>query len=272
MAGAVRSCHNAANMAHHENMTLHELDSYFRELLRIDEFARDDRSQNGVQIGRSGESVARLAFAVDASLETARRAADWGADVLVVHHGLLWGTSLPITGVHYGRIKEFLHHDLALYAIHLPLDEHEELGNNAVMAEKLGLVQRAPFGEHHGKCIGWKGALPEPQTVEQVSHRLFGPGGDLLGVLPFGPELVSSVGIVSGGAPWDVLQAIDQQLDLFITGEASHSVYHHCLEAGINVLCGGHYQTEVWGVQALARRCANDLKLETTFIDLPTGL
>ena len=150
MAGAVRSCHNAADM------NLNELDSYFRELLRIDEFARDDSSQNGVQIGRSGESVARLAFAVDASLETARRAADWGADVLVVHHGLFWGTSLPITGVHYGRIKEFLHHDLALYAIHLPLDEHEELGNNAVMAEKLGLVERAPFGEHHGKCIGGK--------------------------------------------------------------------------------------------------------------------
>ncbi len=272
MAGAVCSCNNAADMTHHENVTLHDLDLYFREVLQIDEFARDDSSQNGIQIERSDQSVARLAFAVDASLETARRAADWGADVLVVHHGLFWSKSLPITGVHYGRIKEFLHHDLALYAIHLPLDQHDVVGNNAVMAERLGLIQLAPFGEHHGKCIGWKGALPEPQTLEQVNHRLFGPGGDLLGTLPFGPERVSSVGIVSGGAPLDVLQAIEQRLDLFITGEATHSIYHHCLEAGINVLFGGHYQTEVWGVQALSKRCAIDLKLETTFIDLPTGL
>ncbi len=262
----MRTCNNAADM------NLNELDSYFRELLRIDEFARDDSSQNGVQIERNTGSVTRLAFAVDASLETARRASDWGASVLVVHHGLLWGKSLPITGVHFGRIKEFLLRDLALYAIHLPLDQHEELGNNAVMAARLGLVQRMPFGEHHGKCVGWKGVLPEPQTLEQVHHRLFGPGGDLLGTLPFGPERISSVGIVSGGAPWDVLQAIDQQLDLFITGESTHEIYHHCLEAGINVLFGGHYQTEVWGVQALGKRCANDLKLETTFIDLPTGL
>jgi len=253
-------------------MNVRELDAYFRDLLLIDDFSRDDTSQNGVQIDRSEQSVNRLAFAVDASLEAVRRAADWGADVLVVHHGLLWGKSLTITGVHYGRIKEFLDHDIALYAIHLPLDQHDQLGNNAVMAERLGLTEKVPFGEHHGKCIGWRGALPEPWTLEHVSHRLFGPGGDLLGTLPFGPERISSVGIVSGGAPWDVLQAIDQHLDLFITGDASHSIYHHCLEAGINVLFGGHYQTEVWGVQALSKRCAADLKLETTFIDLPTGL
>jgi len=131
MAGAVCSCNNAGDM------TLHELDSYYRDLLQIDEFARDDSSQNGVQIDRSDQSVNRLAFAVDASLETVRRAADWGADVLVVHHGLLWGRSLTITGVHYGRIKEFLDHDIALYAIHLPLDQHDQVGNNAVMAERL---------------------------------------------------------------------------------------------------------------------------------------
>jgi dinuclear metal center YbgI/SA1388 family protein len=253
-------------------VTLNELDVYLRNLLRIDEFAADDVSQNGIQIERADKSVSHVAFTVDASLETARRAAECGAQVLVVHHGLFWSKSLLITGVHYGRIKEFLDRDLALYAVHLPLDQHETLGNNAVMADRLGLTDVAPFGEYHGKCIGWKGALPEDQTLEQINHRLFGPGTDVLGILPFGPEKVSTVGIVSGGAPWDVLQAIDQQLDLFITGDASHSIYHHCLEAGINVLFGGHYQTEVWGVQALRLRTAADLNLETTFIDLPTGL
>ena len=253
-------------------MTLNELDTYFRELLSIDSFASDDSSQNGIQIERPGESVSRVAFAVDASLEAARRAAEWGADVLFVHHGLFWSQSLPITGVHYGRIREFLARDLALYAVHLPLDQHAELGNNAVMARRLHLSDLAPFGEHHGKYIGWSGRLPEVRSVEKIVHTLFGPAADTLGILPFGPQQISTVGIVSGGAPWDVLEAIDQHLDLFITGDASHTIYHHCLEAGINVLFGGHYQTEVWGVQALCQKLATDQKLETTFIDLPTGL
>jgi len=252
-------------------VTIKELDRYLRELLRIDDFARDDASQNGIQIENSGRPVNRVAFAVDASLETARRAAEWGAEALLVHHGLFWGRSLVLTGVHYHRIREFIQRDLALYAVHLPLDQHEEVGNNAVMARRLGLSNLEPFGEHHGTCIGWKGTMSEPVTLDRIRQTLLGPGATP-GMLPFGPERVTSVGIVSGGAPWDVLQAIDQDLDLFITGEPSHSIYHHCLEAGINVLFGGHYQTEVWGVQALGQRVAEDLNLETTFIDLPTGL
>jgi dinuclear metal center YbgI/SA1388 family protein len=253
-------------------MNLSELDSYFRELLGIDEFAREDSSQNGIQIACSEKPVKRIAFAVDAALETVKRAAEWNADVLFVHHGLLWGKSLALTGVHYGRVKTFLENDIALYAVHLPLDQHEELGNNAVMVKKLGLDDPEPFGEYHGKLIGWKGRLPEPATVEQVGRTLFGAGADMLGTLPFGPERVETVGIISGGAPWDVLQAIDQDLDLYITGDASHSVYHHCLEGGINVLFAGHYQTEVWGVMAVADHCRANLDVETCFIDLPTGL
>lgn len=253
-------------------MTLPEIDRYFRSLVRINEFAATDASQNGVQIERTDGEVEKVAFTVDASMESVARAAAWGAHMLVVHHGLLWGTSLPLTGVHYRRIREFIARDIALYGIHLPLDEHEELGNNAVMASRLGLDDREPFGEHHGRCIGWKGRLSDPMTLEQVQHRLFGPADPILGSLPFGPERNTTVAIVSGGAPWDVLQAIDQGVDCFVTGDASHSIYHHCLEAGINVLFAGHYQTEVWGVQALSVRCAHDLDLETRFIDLPTGL
>jgi dinuclear metal center YbgI/SA1388 family protein len=253
-------------------MTLLEFDRYLNDLFRIDEFANTDGSQNGIQIGRRSGAVHRVAFAVDACLETAKRAAAWNADVLVVHHGLLWGTSLPLTGVHFDRIAEFVGNDLALYAIHLPLDLHVELGNNAVLAGRLGLEELEPFGEHRGVSIGWKGRLPETRTVEQIRQTLFGASADIAGILPFGPEDVATVGIVSGGAPWDVLQAIDQNLDLFVTGEAAHSVYHHCLEAGINVLFGGHYQTETWGVRALGARCSEALGLETTFIDLPTGL
>jgi putative NIF3 family GTP cyclohydrolase 1 type 2 len=109
-------------------------------------------------------------------------------------------------------------------------------------------------------------------TSERVARALFGTTDDLLGLLPFGPEQNRSVGIISGGAPRDVVQAIDEGLDLFITGDASHTVYHNCLESGISVMFGGHYRTETWGVQAVARHLSDDLGLETTFIDVPTGL
>ena len=259
-------------LAYGETMDLRELDEYLRNLFRVNEYASIDSSWNGIQIECGRKQIGRVATAVDAAAETAARAARWGADILFVHHGLFWGSCLPVTGVHYRRIREFLQNDMALYAVHLPLDAHERFGNNAVMAEKLGLTGRRPFGDYHGLTIGWAGDLPEPMTTEEVARTLFGTTDDLLGVLPFGPERNRSIGIVSGGAPKEVEQAIESGLDLYITGDASHTVYHHCLEAGINVLFGGHYRTETWGVESVARHLADALELETTFLDLPTGL
>ncbi len=253
-------------------MKLRDLDAYLRNLLRIDDFAGTDSSWNGIQIECSDKDVARLAVAVDAAAESAARAALWGADLLFVHHGLFWGTATAVTGVHYRRLKEFLDHDMALYAAHLPLDAHEQLGNNAQMADRLELTDRRPFGEYKGITIGWAGSLPQPMTTDEVAQTLFGTTDDLLGVLPFGPERSESVGIISGGAPHEVEQAIDTGLDLYITGDASHTIYHHCLEAGINVMFAGHYMTETWGVRAVAGRLKEELGLETTFVDLPTGL
>lgn len=253
-------------------MKLCDLDAYLRSLLLIDDFARTDSSWNGVQIACSDKDVARVAVAVDAAAESVARAAQWGADMLLVHHGLFWGTGKPVTGVHYRRLKEFLDKDMALYAAHLPLDAHEQLGNNAQMADRLELTDRRPFGEYKGITIGCAGTLPQPMTTDEVAQALFGTTDDLLGVLPFGPERNGSVGIVSGGAPHEVEQAIDTGLDLYITGDASHTIYHHCLEAGINVMFAGHYRTETWGVMAVAGRMEEELGVETTFVDLPTGL
>ena len=253
-------------------MDLRDLDEHLRTLLRLDEYASVDSSWNGIQIECRRKEINRVAVAVDAAAETAARAARWGADLLFVHHGLFWGAGLPVTGVHYRRIREFLQNDVALYAAHLPLDAHERLGNNAVMAERLGLTALRPFGDYHGKTIGWAGELPEAMATEDVARALFGTTEDLLGLLPFGPQRNRSVGIVSGGAPREVEQAIECGLDLYITGDASHTVYHHCLEAGINVLFGGHYRTETWGVESVARHLTDELGLETTFLDLPTGL
>lgn len=253
-------------------MTLEELDAYFHEILPIDEFAGIDSSRNGLQVSRQSRKVARVAFAVDAALQVFDEARAWGADLLFVHHGLFWGREEVLRGPHYQRIHTLIQNDLALYAVHLPLDAHLSLGNNARMAAVLGLVEVEPFGLVRNVPIGVSGRLAHPLSLEEVQERLFGPAFSPLAILPFGTPRVESVGIISGGAPLEVEQAISQGLDLYITGDANHVAYHRCRESGINAIFAGHYATETWGVRAVAEKLAVDTGIETTFLDLPTGL
>lgn len=254
------------------SMTLVEFDRYIRTILPMDEFSRIDSSRNGLQVERRGKTIERVAFAVDAAQEVFEAAAAWSADMLFVHHGLFWGREEVLTGPHYRRIAYLLQHDLGLYAVHLPLDAHLSLGNNAGMAEALGLVDVEPFGLVKGTPIGVAGRFRQPAEINTVVDTLFGNRYRPLSVLPFGPKQIRTVGLISGGAPLEVDQAIDQGLDLYISGDANHIAYHRCREAGINAIFGGHYATEVWGVQRVAARLNEDTGLETTFLDIPTGM
>jgi len=253
-------------------MTVQELDNYFRSILPIADFANSDVSLNGIQVGDLEGKVGRIAFAVDACMGTFRMAEKWGADMLFVHHGLFWGKPIAVTGPHYERISFLLEHGISLYAAHLPLDMHKELGNNAALAQKLGLKELKEFGEYHGMTIGWQGNLPKPLTMEEALAKVEIPKENALSILPFGPEKIKRVGVISGGAAKELVQALAVGLDLYITGDASHEMYHQALEGRINVIAGGHYNTEVWGVKYLSEKCAGDTGLETEFIDNPTGL
>jgi dinuclear metal center YbgI/SA1388 family protein len=253
-------------------MHLKDFDTLIREVLDLDEFSGTDVALNGLQVANDKQSVEKAAFAVDACLESIRRAAEWGADLLFVHHGLFWGRPLAVTGGHYRRLRALIQADLALYAVHLPLDMHPQLGNNAGLARRIGLQQLEPFGEYRGMKIGFKGSLPEAMSLEQVVRACCGSNEQAINVLPFGPESVSTVGVVSGGAADEAYQAIDEKLDLFITGDASHTIYHHCLEGGINVIFGGHYLTETYGVTLLSEKLRSESNLQTRFFDIPTGL
>lgn len=253
-------------------MLLDDLDGYFKQLMNINDLASVDNSLNGIQVGRTEKDIQRVAFAVDACAETFRRAVEKKADLLFVHHGLFWGESIKIIGSHYNRLKYLLENDLGLYASHLPLDMHPEFGNNAVMAAALDLHEIEPFGVYKGIPIGYKGILPREMRIEEVLTILSLDQASCAAVLPFGIKENRSVGIVSGGATREISQAIEQSLDLYITGEASHQIYHLCLEEGINVVAGGHYQTETWGVIKLAERLQQDTRLETFFLDVPSGL
>ena len=253
-------------------LTSAKLDSFFRGFLDIDGFAESDNSLNGLQVDNDGGEIGKIAFGVDASMETFERAAASGAGMLFVHHGLFWGAPLRVTGNHRRRVKFLLDHNICLYAVHLPLDQHPQMGNNAALAALLGLENLAPFGSYHGRKVGYKGTFSQPMTTEQAARKIAFVDRPPLGVYPFGKEENVTCAIVSGGAANEARQAIDEGHDLYVTGEMSHSVYHDCLEGKLNMIAGGHYSTEVWGARAVMRHCAEELHIDTEFIDVPTGL
>lgn len=248
------------------------LDIFFRQTLDIDGFASADRSMNGLQVDNDGSAVRKIAFAVDACMESFERAAAAGAGMLFVHHGLFWGTPPRVSGNYRRRIQFLLDNNISLYAAHLPLDQHPALGNNAALAELLGLQNTEPFGLYNGKLIGVRGTFPAPVAIDEAAEKIAFAGRPPAGLYPFGKRHNSSCAVISGGAAREALQAIEAGIDLYVTGEASHEVYHQCLEGKLNMIAGGHYATEVWGVRAVMRYCAEALHIDTEFIDIPTGL
>jgi dinuclear metal center YbgI/SA1388 family protein len=253
-------------------MDLPDFDRWCRSFLEIEALSRIDDSLNGVQVGRSKGGIELVAFAVDACAESIRRAAAAGAQALFVHHGLFWGRASRIEGFLLERLRLLLDADLALYACHLPLDKHPEVGNNAVLARRIGLESLKPFGEYHGVEIGLRGLVDPPLHLEEIVRRVLPDGTRPSTLIPGRKAEIASVAIVSGGGAMEALQALDLGVDLFVTGESSHSVYHSVLEGGMGFLAAGHYATEVWGVKAVAERLSREAGIKTHFIDLPTGL
>lgn len=255
-------------------MRCQDLADRLNERLDIAAYADVDASANGLQIGPADHEVERVAFAVDGAVETLDAAADRGADLLVVHHGISWGGIERVIGREYERIVAALDNDLALYAAHLPLDGHQELGNAAGIADLLELGEREPFGTYGGESIGQCGCFSEPRALPTVTNTLtdsLASEANDVRTLDFGPEVIEDVAIVTGsGVDW-LDEAVNVGADLLVTGEGKQSVYHEARESGINVVLGGHYATETFGVRAL-QSLVEEWGLGTTYIDHPTGL
>ena len=242
--------------------------------LRTADFADLDASPNGLQVGRNEGTVEHAAFAVDAAAETIDAAADAGADVLVTHHGLVWGGIEHVTGRDYDRLARLVEADLALYVSHLPLDAHPELGNAAGVADLLDLGDHEPFGELGAEHLGVRGVASEPMPVDDLRDLLsteLDHGEGAVRVLPFGPEAIEDVAIVTGsGTDW-LDEAAETGADALVTGEGKQQVYHAAKEVGVTVFLAGHYATETFGVQSL-QSLAEDWDVETTFLGAPTGI
>lgn len=250
-------------------MDLHELAGYLDEFLQISRVPDSSSALNGLQVESSGR-VTRVAAAVDATQATIDRAIREGADLLLVHHGLFWSGNQPLTGRRYRRLRALLRADVAVYAAHLPLDVHPEVGNNAVLARALGIEPQGTFGEYKGYPLGLWGTLDirRDALCARLDEVLDGP----VKMVPGGPERIRRVGVITGSAGGKIAAAREAGLDAFITGEAVHHHFFDAEEGGINLFLGGHYATEVWGVRALAQHLEDRFGLPWTWIDHPTGL
>jgi len=249
---------------HRQELTTH-LDAY----LQITAFV--DNSQNGLQV-QGREEIHRVAAAVDACQETIDAAANANVDLLLVHHGLFWDKPEKLVGPNYQRVKKIIESGLNLYCAHLPLDAHPEVGNNAVLARRLGFAPVAGFGNYHGRDIGYivetNAAIAQTEFLRRLHEAL---GNDIRADF-FGTNMIQRLAIVSGYGASLLPQAIAAGVDAFLTGEPSHTRYHLCKENRFNVVYGGHYATETFGVIALAQHLEAKFGLPYQFLDFPTGI
>ncbi len=249
--------------------SLSDLVQHCDTLLRTTEVKDWDRAHNGLQVENNGQ-VTRIAAAVDASLATVKLAIAAKADLLVVHHGLFWSDTVPWTGKRRELQRLLLDHNLAVYSSHLPLDLHPKLGNNALLVAALGLKKLKPFFFEKGANIGLQSQTKISR--DELASRLAQATGTVPKLLPGGPAECRRIGIVTGGAGAELKKAAAEGVDTFITGEGPHWTYALAEDLNLNVLYGGHYATETFGVKALAAHLAKKFLLEWTFVDHPTGL
>ena len=227
-------------------MKLERITSWLDKTLNVAAF--DDVSNNGLQVERepgtgNGEEVKTVAFAVDASVRAVEVAAKAGAQLLVVHHGISWGGGIRRVTGGVGRVvRAAIVNNVAVYACHLPLDAHPTLGNNAQLAKYFGLRQVKPAFSYHGNVIGVTG-------MNRHGKR---------------------IGICSGGAGEFAEEAKNLGCDFYVTGEASWGDVIAAENCGMEMICAGHYETEVWGVRAVAKAMATALKVKT--VDLTEAL
>ena len=249
---------------------LNDIVEFLNKYLETNEIR--DASWNGLQVEGKSE-VKKIAFAVDASIETFEKAAEEKADMVVVHHGLFWKTTNPaFVGVSKKRIELLHKNGISLYASHIPLDKHRIVGNNAELVKLLGAKIKAEFAQFDGQNIGWIGEFKDSVPLKEIEKKLRSELGAECITLPFGKEKIKTVAVCSGGGSYtEFFEAIDKKADLFLAGDRSE-LYVAAKDNRINVIFAGHYATEIPGVKALSGILKKKFRIKTVFIDIPTGL
>ncbi|MGI9535368.1 MAG: Nif3-like dinuclear metal center hexameric protein [Thermodesulfobacteriota bacterium] len=246
--------------------TVEFLDTY------LDIFAIQDSCWNGLQF-EGNKDVKKIAYAVDAGIETFNKAASLKCDMIVVHHGHFWSHQNP-SYKDWGkkRLDVLYNNEISLYACHLPLDRHRVVGNNAQIIRLLGGIVNQEFLFHSGKNIGWTGKLKTQQTINQIVKTLKTKLNSDPKVLSFGKKKIKTIAVCSGGGGYGgFYEALSEGADLYITGDAIE-IFYTAKDSEMNVIFAGHHATETIGLQALKKVVDKKFRTESVFIDLPTGL
>lgn len=258
------------------SVALSRIVGHLDEVLEVERFR--DYGPNGLQV-EGKATVERVVTGVSATLGLFDAAADLGADLIVVHHGLIWGPGLGrVTGSVARRLRALMAREISLAAYHLPLDAHRTLGNNVGLADALGLERESWrwFGDVRGHALGLSGRFAEPlsrvKAVERIAKSVL-DGAEPNFVLPHGPSEVRTVGLCTGAASDLLEDAAAAGCDLFITGELAERSAGLAAELGVTLVGAGHHCTETFGVASIARHLSKQFSgIETQFIDIPSPL
>lgn len=254
---------------------LERISAHLDSVLHSAEIPDYPGAMNGVQVEHAGP-VRRCAVAVDASLRTIQGAAEAGANLLVVHHGLFWGGAQPITGRFHKRLRTLFDHDIAVYSSHLPLDLHPTLGNNHLLARELGLEPTAGFARFQTIQVGVMGDadVKTAMLAERLGVIAEREGGrvNVAGAEPGRMTRRWAICTGAGASSESLREAAAAGVDTLIVGEGAHHTGVEGPEMGIAVLYAGHYATETFGVRALGAELERTFGIPWSWIAAPTGL
>lgn len=234
-----------------------------------------DSSRNGLQV-KGKYDVKKIGFTVDASLATFNLAKYAKCDMLIVHHGIKWGPIAKKPKEYKELVRKiensFRKNNISLYGVHLPLDLHNQYGNNIELCKILNLGNIKVFGAYHRVKVGYSGLLKKSKTINQVANILNQKLKTKCQLLNFGKSQIKSIGIVSGGGSDALEEAISEKLDCFITGETRLDVFNRARDLKINMIVAGHYATETVGVKALMKVIQDKFAVDTVFLDIKTEI
>jgi dinuclear metal center YbgI/SA1388 family protein len=250
--------------------TLHEIVAFCDSRSRQKEIKDFDGAYNGLQIENNGH-VTKVAAAVDAGQLPFEAAISQGIDFLICHHGLYWNAPIPLVGPNYQKVKTAIDGNLAVYGSHLPLDGHPEIGNNALLADALGLQKIDTFLNYEGMDMAVIAAGPTGGRAE-IAQKLKSLFPDTYQAIEYGSDQPKRIGILTGSGQSAVPQLLANNIDTLITGELRQHHFNMAQELGLNLYPCGHYATEVFGVKALAAEVAAHFGIESTFIEQPCPL
>ena len=253
-----------------KNISLERVVSFLDKLSEKDKVADFLGSYNGLQFQNSGK-VSRVAMAVDGGIAEIDAAATLGADLLIVHHGMLWNAPIPFVNNNYKKIKTLIDNDIAVYSMHLPLDAHDKIGNNVLLAKALDLKIKGRCFEHEGKNIGVLVESPKGD-IQELEYRLENLFPHTYKAIRYGTEKPKNIAICSGSCG-DVVPLLKSMgIDTLICGELRQKHFTMAQEMELNLYPCGHYATERYGVMALGEAVAEKFNLPCNFIEMPNPL